>query len=99
MSAVELEQVRHEIDETDKELIELLKKRQDLVIKAAKCKKDLGVSAFSHEREAFVLDNVERLARENELPQGLLSDIMKRVLRESYKLCSNTDFNYPRCLK
>ena len=99
MSAVDLENVRSKIDAIDKEIISLLKRRQDLVIKAASCKKALGVSAFSHEREAFVIDNCEKLAREYDLPKGLLSDIMKRVLRESYKLCSNTDFNYPSCLK
>ena len=99
MSAVDLENVRSQIDATDKELISRLKRRQNLVIKAASCKKALGVSAFSHEREAFVIDNCEKLAREYDLPKGLLSDIMKRVLRESYKLCSNTDFNYPSCLK
>ena len=99
MSAVDLENVRSKIDAIDKEIISLLKRRQDLVIKAASCKKALGVSAYSHEREAFVIDNCEKLAREYDLPKGLLSDIMKRVLRESYKLCSNTDFNYPRCLK
>lgn len=99
MSAVDLESVRSKIDAIDKEIISLLKRRQDLVIKAGSCKKDLGVSAYSHEREAFVIDNCEKLAREYDLPKGLLSDIMKRVLRESYKLCSNTDFNYPRCLK
>lgn len=99
MSAVDLENVRSKIDAIDKEIISLLKRRQDLVIKAGSCKKDLGVSAYSHEREAFVIDNCEKLAREYDLPKGLLSDIMKRVLRESYKLCSNTAFNYPRCLK
>ena len=99
MSAVDLENVRSKIDAIDKEIISLLKRRQDLVIKAASCKKALGVSAYSHEREAFVIDNCEKLAREYDLPKGLLSDIMKRVLRESYKLCSNTGFNYPRCLK
>lgn len=99
MSAVDLENVRSKIDAIDKEIISLLKRRQDLVIKAASCKNDLGVSAYSHEREAFVIDNCEKLAREYDLPKGLLSDIMKRVLRESYKLCSNTYFNYPRCLK
>lgn len=99
MSAVDLENVRSKIDAIDKEIISLLKRRQDLVIKAASCKKALGVSAYSHEREAFVIDNCEKLAREYDLPKGLLSDIMKRVLRESYKLCSNTDFNYPHCLK
>lgn len=99
MTAVDLENIRVQINEVDKDLIKLLKKRQDLVIKAASTKKELGVSAYSHERESYVLDNCERLAKENDLPKGLLCDVMKRILRESYKLCSKTDFNYPRTLK
>ena len=99
MSFKQLEQVRAKIDEVDKNLVELLKKRQDLVVEAASLKKDLDVSAYSHERQTYVLSHVEEIARSLQLPQGLLSDIMKRVLRESYKLCSGTDFNYPRCLK
>ena len=99
MSFRQLEQVRAKIDEVDKNLVELLKKRQDLVVEAASLKKDLDVSAYSHERQTYVLSHVEEIARSLQLPQGLLSDIMKRVLRESYKLCSGTDFNYPRCLK
>lgn len=46
MSAVDLENVRSKIDAIDKEIISLLKRRQDLVIKAASCKKALGVSAY-----------------------------------------------------
>ncbi|MBQ2266881.1 MAG: bifunctional chorismate mutase/prephenate dehydrogenase [Succinivibrio sp.] len=99
MSFKQLELVRAKIDEVDKNLVELLKKRQDLVVEAASLKKDLDVSAYSHERQTYVLSHVEEIARSLQLPQGLLSDIMKRVLRESYKLCSGTDFNYPRCLK
>lgn len=41
MSAVDLENVRSQIDATDKELISLLKRRQNLVIKAASCKRIL----------------------------------------------------------
>ena len=42
MSAVELEKIREEINDTDRELIRLLKKRFDLVSKAAVSKKDFG---------------------------------------------------------
>lgn len=41
MSAVDLENVRSKIDAIDKEIISLLKRRQDLVIKAGSCKKIL----------------------------------------------------------
>lgn len=95
----DLEDIRNKIDDNDREIITLLKKRQDLVKQAAVAKKDLGLSAYSQDREAYVLSHCEELALENELPKGLLKDVMKRVLRESYKHCSGTDFNFPRMLK
>lgn len=95
----DLEDIRNKIDDNDREIITLLKKRLDLVKQAAVAKKDLGLSAYSQDREAYVLSHCEELALENELPKGFLKDVMKRVLRESYKLCSGTDFNFPRMLK
>lgn len=95
----DLEDIRNKIDDNDREIITLLKKRQDLVKQAAVAKKDLGLSAYSQDREAYVLSHCEELALENELPKGLLKDVMKRVLRESYKHCSGTDLNFPRLLK
>ena len=95
----DLEDIRNKIDDNDREIITLLKKRQDLVKQAAVAKKNLGLSAYSQDREAYVLSHCEELALENELPKGFLKDVMKRVLRESYKLCSGTDFNFPRMLK
>ncbi|MGN1280721.1 MAG: bifunctional chorismate mutase/prephenate dehydrogenase [Succinivibrio sp.] len=99
MSAKDLEKIREEIDATDRELVSLLHKRIELVKNAAAVKKELGVSAYSHERESFVIENTESLAKEHNLPPTLASDIMRRILRESYRLCSNTDFHYPRTLK
>ena len=99
MSFKNLEEVRAKIDETDSKLVSLLKQRYDLVVEVAALKKELDASAYSHERESFVLEHTEKLAKENMLPESMLHDIMKRVLRESYKVCSNTEFKYPRCLK
>lgn len=99
MSAVELEKIREEINDTDRELIRLLKKRFDLVSKAAVSKKEFGDKVYSREREAYVISSAEKYAVESGLPEGLLSDVMKRLLRESYKICSATDFSYPKTLK
>lgn len=99
MNAKDLEKIREEIDSNDKELVALLEKRISLVKKAATVKKELGASAYSREREAYVVEHTEALAKEHNLPANLVSDIMRRILRESYKLCTNTDFHYPRTLK
>ncbi len=99
MSAVELEKIREEINDTDRELVRLLKKRFDLVSKATVSKKDYGEQVYSRERETYVVTSAEKYAQENGLPSGLLSDVMKRLLRESYKICSATDFSYPKTLR
>lgn len=99
MSAEELKKIREDINETDRELVRLLKKRFDLVSKATLSKKDFGEQVYSRERENYVVSSAETYAIENGLPEGLLSDIMKRLLRESYKICSDTDFSYPKTLK
>jgi len=99
MSAAELEKIREEINDTDRELVRLLKKRFDLVSKATVSKKDYGEQVYSREREIYVVSSAEKYAQENGLPSGLLSDVMKRLLRESYKICSDTDFSYPKTLR
>lgn len=99
MSAKELEFLRASIDAVDAKLVNLLKERQELVSKAASIKKELGLSAYSNERAAYVVSHCEEKAKENSLPEGMLSDIMKRILRESYRQCSDSDFKYPRLLK
>ncbi len=99
MSAVELEKIREEINAADRELVSILKKRLSLVHKAAVSKKDTGESAYSKERESYVIKAAEECALENGIPAGLLSDIMKRLLRESYRICSDTEFSYPKTLK
>ncbi len=99
MSIQDLNRIREEIDTLDDELVGLLKKRLSLVEKAASAKKDSALSAYSKEREHYVIDCAERKGEENSLPKGLMSDIMRRILRESYRLCQNTDFAYPKTQK
>ena len=55
MSAVDLENVRSKIDAIDKEIISLLKRRQDLVIKEASCKKDLVILIHGAYRQMGML--------------------------------------------
>lgn len=99
MSIKELEQTREQIDEIDAKLVSLLKQRLDLVAEAAEIKKDTDYPAFDKTRESYVLQRGESLAKESSVPEGLVTDILRRVLRESYRLNSNTSFSYPRTLK
>lgn len=90
-----LDELRERIDETDTEIIKLLAKRQDLVKEAARRKAEEGSPAWTKEREAYLFKSREEMARKAGLPEGLASDLVRRILRESYG--SSIKGNYP-CL-
>ena len=79
-----LENIRSSIDETDREIIRLLSRRQALVREASEAKAESGLPAWTREREEFLFKSREEMARKAGLPEGLASDIVRRVLRESY---------------
>ncbi|MBO6258735.1 MAG: bifunctional chorismate mutase/prephenate dehydrogenase [Succinivibrio sp.] len=85
MQNTELGAIRKQIDALDEELAILLKKRQDLVRQAVEQKKKSRESAFSSEREREVIENAQRLSARYELPDGMLCDLLRRVMRESYQ--------------
>jgi len=58
----ELEQCRKEIDEIDKELINLFERRMDVAIRVANCKKENDLPIYDEERESKVIKkNVDNL--------------------------------------
>lgn len=62
----ELEQCRKEIDEIDKELINLFERRMDVAIRVANCKKENDLPIYDEEREAKVIKkNVDNLKNKN----------------------------------
>ncbi|MGN0903364.1 MAG: bifunctional chorismate mutase/prephenate dehydrogenase [Succinivibrio sp.] len=99
MSISELEKIRQQIDAKDLELSRLLKERLDLVNLAAAAKQGIDVSAYSLERENYVLNHAEELGAENGLPSGLMRDLLRRIMRESYKVCSKSTMSYPKTYK
>ena len=79
-----LENIRRSIDDTDREIIRLLSRRQALVGEASGVKARSGLPAWTREREEYLFRSREEMAAEAGLPKGLASDIVRRVLRESY---------------
>ena len=70
--------LREQIDDVDKNLIELIALRLKLVKEAAEVKKDLGSGTFNPERERFLLKSRHDLAAKYDLPDGLIEDILKQ---------------------
>lgn len=81
----DLNLVRNEIDEVDRELIKLMKKRLNLVAKVGEIKRDSGVPVYAPNRESEMLKK-RRLEAENEgIPPQLIEDVLRRIMRESYQ--------------
>lgn len=62
----EIEQCRKEIDEIDKELINLFERRMDVAIRVANYKKENDLPIYDEERESKVIKkNVDNLKNKN----------------------------------
>lgn len=62
----ELEQCRKEIDEIDKELINLFERRMDVAIRVANYKKENDLPIYDEERESKVIKkNIDNLKNKN----------------------------------
>ncbi len=77
--------IRLKLDSLDEQIVDLLKKRLDLVKSACDVKNSLGEGAYSHEREESILSHVESYAKTLSLPENYVKDLWRRILRESYK--------------
>lgn len=79
-----LSAVRARIDALDDEIAALLKQRLALVKTAADLKHGSGEGAVSSVREHAILDHGAALERKYELPNHLMQDLQRRILRHSY---------------
>jgi len=62
----EIEQCRKEIDEIDKELVNLFERRMDVAIRVANFKKENDLPIYDEERESKVIKkNVDNLKNKN----------------------------------
>ncbi len=93
----DLEKLRARIDEADEEILALIARRQELVAQAAKVKCASRDAAWSSERESYLANSREGMAARLGLPKGLASDLVRRILRESYQ--SSGIGAYPRLLE
>lgn len=89
----ELEKYRKEIDEIDRQLIELFEKRMNVSAKVAEYKKENNIPIYNGERESQVItNNVHRLKNDKyeilarrffigimELSRELQSEVIKRL--------------------
>ncbi|QBY05238.1 bifunctional chorismate mutase/prephenate dehydrogenase [Thalassotalea sp. HSM 43] len=95
-----LGQCRDEIDQIDKQLLELLVKRRQVTKRVGELKSQVGMPIFAPEREQQLLDSLKQRADAKAINPQLVEDVFRRIMRDSYKSqdeqgyrCVNPDIN------
>ncbi|MGX9418388.1 bifunctional chorismate mutase/prephenate dehydrogenase [Vibrio sp. RC27] len=94
--AVELNELRDQIDDVDKQILQLLARRLSLVEKVGEVKSKHGLPIYAPDREAAMLASRREEATRQGVPPQLIEDILRRTMRESY--ASEKDAGF-KCLK
>ncbi|MEZ4388264.1 MAG: bifunctional chorismate mutase/prephenate dehydrogenase [Candidatus Krumholzibacteriia bacterium] len=81
----DLPELRDLIDRTDRQLIELLGRRRDLVREVARYKSRHGTPVYVPEREAALLEARRAEAQATGVSPDLVEDLLRRIMRESYR--------------
>ncbi|MDE1323636.1 bifunctional chorismate mutase/prephenate dehydrogenase [Vibrio aestuarianus] len=93
--AVELNELRDQIDAVDKQMVELLARRLALVEKVGEVKSLHGLPIYAPDREAAMLASRRAEAEKKGVPPQLIEDILRRTMRESYASEKDSGF---KCL-
>ncbi|TKF33600.1 bifunctional chorismate mutase/prephenate dehydrogenase [Vibrio kanaloae] len=93
--AVELNELRDQIDAVDKQMLDLLAQRLALVEKVGEVKSEHGLPIYVPEREAAMLASRRQEADKIGVPPQLIEDILRRTMRESYASEKDSGF---KCL-
>lgn len=79
-----IQQIRNEIDEIDTQLIQIIKKRLELVQKIGHVKSILGFPIYDALREADLIAKKRTLAKCHNISADLIEGILKLLIQESY---------------
>lgn len=93
--AVELNELRDQIDAVDKQMLDLLAQRLALVEKVGEVKSQHGLPIYAPDREAAMLASRREEAEKKGVPPQLIEDILRRTMRESYASEKDSGF---KCL-
>ena len=80
-----LAELRGRIDALDRDLIDLLARRRDLVGEVADRKIDLGLPVYVPEREEAMFGSRRTEAEARGVAPDLVEDLLRRIMRESYR--------------
>ena len=81
-----LKKLRKDIDDIDQNLVLLLAKRISLIKKVYEFKQKNKIKLFDKKREKQILTEQSRLANKLKINKKLVSDVFKRILKESHNI-------------
>jgi chorismate mutase/prephenate dehydratase len=81
----DLEELRRQIDEVDRQLVEALNRRAEIVVRVGQAKRAAGVQIYAPDREKAVLDRVASLNK-GPLPARTLQAIYRELMSGSFAL-------------
>ncbi len=87
-----LKELRTQIDQVDREMLQLFAKRLQLVAKVGEVKHKHGLPIYAPEREADMLAARRQEAEKIGVPPDLIEDVLRRLMRESYVSENNFGF-------
>ncbi|NVJ61376.1 MAG: bifunctional chorismate mutase/prephenate dehydrogenase [Gammaproteobacteria bacterium] len=88
-----IKELRDAIDDCDSELVSLIAKRQALVSELSRAKAENRIPVQVSEREAEIKNRLLDLANQQSVSSSLIIDIVQRIMRDSYRLQSQTSFS------
>jgi chorismate mutase len=75
-----LEEMRERILQLDEDLVDLVAERRDLVLEIGQIKTELGLPVLDPAREASVVRRAAALAREKDVDEELVRDVIWRIM-------------------
>lgn len=83
---MEITEIRKQLDEIDKELLNIIAKRMSLIPKIAEYKKEHNVQRHQPEREKEIIETKRKVAEELGLNPDLVEDIFKRLIEDAHRI-------------
>ena len=80
MSDERLEELRAQIEAVDRELVQLIGRRHDLVLEIGRAKEALGKPVLDPPQEAKVVRRAAEIARELGIDEELTRDVVWRII-------------------
>lgn len=83
---MELSQIRQQLDELDKQIIQTIAKRMALIPEVAKWKKENNVQRYQPDREKKIIKSKRELAKKLGVNPDLAEDLIKRIIEDSHRI-------------